>query len=70
MVFDVFGRRVTVLRSDGQWNAFYGGTDGKRRQARDIVIPSALQAEEIERYLADLCHEWASTRASDVRRVG
>ena len=50
MVFDVFGRRVTVLRSDGQWDAFYGGPDGKRRQARDIVIPSALQAEEIERY--------------------
>ena len=47
MVFDVFGRRVTVVRSEDQWSAFYGGTDGKRRQARDIVIPSELRAEEI-----------------------
>ena len=70
MVFDVFGRRVTVVRSDGKWNAFYGGADGKRRLARDIVIPSELQAEEIARYLSDLCHEWASTRSPDVRSVG
>ena len=70
MVFDVFGRRVTVLRTEGGWQAFYGGTDGKRRPARDIVIPSDTAEEEIERYLADLCHEWASTRAPDVRRVG
>ncbi len=70
MVFDVFGRRVRVVRSEDQWSAFYGGTDGKRRQARDIVIPSELRAEEIERYLADLCHEWASARAPDVRRIG
>ena len=70
MVFDVFGRRVTVIRSDGKWNAFYGGTDGKRRLARDIMIPAELSEAEIERYLADLCHEWANLRPSEVRRVG
>ena len=60
MVFDVFGRRVIVHGTDEQWTAFYGGADGKRRPARGIVIPSSLRAEEIERYLADLCHEWAT----------
>ena len=70
MVFDVFGRRVTVLRSGDRWDASYGGTDGKRRPATDIVIPCDTSEEEIERYLADLCHEWASIRAPDVRRVG
>ena len=70
MVFDVFGRRVTVIRSDDQWIAHYGGTEGKRRQARDIVIPSELRAEEIEQYLADLCHEWATAQAPDVSKIG
>ncbi len=70
MVFEVFGRRVTVIRTDDQWSAYYGGPDGKRRQARDILIPSELRAEEIEQYLADLCHEWASTQAPDVRKMG
>ena len=69
MLFDVFGRRLIVERSAGRWQAFYGGPDGKRREARDLVIPAEVAEAELERYLADLCHEWASPQAPHVRRL-
>lgn len=60
MKFDVFGRVVEVLRAGDRWSAYYLGGEGKRRPARDIVIPSDLDEPEIRRYLDDLCHEWAT----------
>lgn len=69
LTFDVFGRRVIVETAERGWKAFYAGSDGKRRPARDIVIPEDIAEAEIERYLADLCHEWASERSPCVRRL-
>ena len=69
MVFDVFGRQVIVQREGEQWAVFYAGADGKKRIARDIVIPAELGAAEVERYLADLCHEWATAIQPNVRRI-
>jgi hypothetical protein len=37
--FNVFGRRVLVVSSEDGWQAFYLGTEGKRRPAIDIVVP-------------------------------
>jgi len=67
--FDVFGRRVVVERSTRGWEVFYPGADGKRRRATDIVIPSDLPESGVERYLADLCHEWATENHPEVRQV-
>ncbi|MEM9316672.1 MAG: hypothetical protein AAGA95_18840 [Pseudomonadota bacterium] len=67
--FDVFGRRVQVARQDGRWTAFYAGDEGKRRIATDIVIPEDTPEEDLITYLADLCHEWASSRNPDVRKL-
>ncbi|NIO03534.1 MAG: hypothetical protein GTN74_02675 [Proteobacteria bacterium] len=67
--FDVFGRQVLVVKLDDRWSAFYLGTNGKRRRAEDIVVPSFITESEIERYLADLCHEWASEKCPDVKRL-
>lgn len=67
--FDVFGRPVIVMRIDGGWKAFYPGAEGKRRLAADIVIPSDVADDELCRYLADLCHEWASSTHPDVRQL-
>ena len=69
MVFDVFGRRVIVDRQDERWVAFYTGADGKKRSAKDIVIPSELAESALEQYLDDLCHEWATATQPDVRRI-
>ena len=69
MVFDVFGRRVIVDRQGERWVAFYAGADGKKRAAKDIVIPSELGESELEQWLDDLCHEWATATQPDVRRI-
>lgn len=66
---DVFGRSVLVERSASGWEAFYLGGDGKRRHADDIFIPSTIQEAELERYVADLCHEWATPRNPRVVRI-
>jgi len=64
--FDVFGRLVLVAESANGWAAFYLGTEGKRRPAKDIVLPPGILASEIERYLGDLCHEWATEQHPNV----
>ena len=69
MRFDVFGRAVAIERAGDRWSVYYLGTEGKRRPARDIVVPSDRPASEIERCLADLCHEWATRRHPSVRRL-
>ena len=66
---DVFGRHVLAIKSDDGWQMYYLGEDGKRRPADDLMLPPFLTATEIESYLADLCHEWATERHPDVRRL-
>ena len=67
--FDVFGREIWVVAAGGGWQAFHAGSEGKRRPATDIVLPRDLEESELARYLADLCHEWATDRSPDVRRL-
>ena len=67
--FDVFGRELRVTRGPDGWLVHHVGADGKRRPARDIVVPSDLAPEQIGRYLDDLCHEWATARHPRVRRL-
>ena len=67
--FDVFGRIVLVVESEDGWAAFYLGSEGKRRPAKDIVIPPDIPEQEIERYLGDLCHEWATEHSAQVKRL-
>jgi hypothetical protein len=66
---DVFGRSVLVERDAEAWVVFYLSTDGKRRRANDIFIPSTVSESEIERFVADLCHEWATPRNPNVVRI-
>ncbi len=56
--FDVFGHLVEVTREGGGWVARYSG-GGVRRVAAKLPIPPDLAEVDLERYLADLCHEWA-----------
>ena len=43
--------------------------DGKRRSVDDIIIPLFVNENEIEDYLADLCHEWATEKYPNVKRI-
>jgi hypothetical protein len=67
--FKVFGRSVLVERCADGWETFYLGSEGKRRRAEDLFIPSTIPEEEVERYLADLCHEGATPGNTGVERV-
>lgn len=66
--FDVFGRDVLLVRSASGWDAFLMGPEGKRRPAREIFVPSSIAETQLEQYLGDLCHEWASERHPVVKR--
>ena len=67
--FEVFGRDVIVEGSGAGWDAFYLGADGKRRIAHDILIPRELKEDELCTYIADLCHESASKKYPDVKKI-
>jgi hypothetical protein len=67
--FDVFGRDVLIIETGGRWEAFYLGSEGKRRPAKDIVVPADIEESKLIQYLDDLCHEWATDRNNSVKRV-
>ena len=67
--FDLFGRELHVCRSEGGWRAFYPGSEGKRRLARDIIIPRDMDESDLAQYLDDLCHEWATESHNSVTRL-
>ena len=67
--FDVFGRKIHIKKSEAGWAVFYAGPEGKKRPATDIAVPSDIQESEIEQYLNDLYHEWATEQHPDVTRL-
>jgi hypothetical protein len=67
--FDIFGRQVLAIRSEEGWQLFYLSGDGKRRPADDLIVPSFVAESEMISFLEDLCHEWASDRHPEVRRL-
>ncbi len=69
ILLDVFGRKVLVVRSEDSWSVFYLGNEGKRRLANDIFVPESVAECQLEQFVADLCHEWASERHPRVQRL-
>ena len=69
MRLNAFGRELEVSRVGGRWKVFDLGNEGKKRLARDIVIPESIGESELVGYLSDLLHEHASGRHPEVRRI-
>ncbi len=67
--FDVFGHQILVTKSRKGWAAYYLGAEGKRRPATDKFVPSDISESEVQQYLGDLCHEWATERHPGVKRL-
>jgi hypothetical protein len=67
--FDVYGKHILVCRISNGWDIDYISDQGKKRPATDIFIPDFISESEIEQYLADLCHEWATEKYTIVRRI-
>ena len=64
-----YGKLIDVERVHGEWRAYYAGTEGKRRDARDIVIPAEIDREQVATYIADLLHERATERYPNVEEL-
>jgi len=57
MKFNVYGRKMEVLRSNDKWEIFFIGDEGKKRPAQDIFIPSDIRQKDLKYYLEDMLHE-------------
>ncbi len=66
MKFSVFGRKMEIRQTDRKWEVYLLGTDGKKRKANDIVIPSTVTQDQLTGYLDDLLHEWATQKNDKV----
>ena len=70
MKFDIFGKKILeVVRLDGRWQTFYCGSGGVKRKADDIRIPDDLDESQLDEYIADVFHEWATPLRAEVRRL-
>jgi hypothetical protein len=67
--FDVFGRLVLAMQTKVGWKMYYVGKEGKRRPASDIVVPGDITESNLDKYLADLRHEWSTERNPVVKRL-
>ena len=68
LLFDVFGRVMQAQRTDGRWQLFLVGAEGKKRPVPDVSVPPHLSADELLTFLDDLYHEFASPSHPSVRR--
>lgn len=68
LTFDVFGKRMLVEGSPGNWRLFALGPEGKRAPV-EVAIPAFIREAELEQYLGDIFHETASPRHPTVRRL-
>jgi hypothetical protein len=66
--FNVFGRLVAIVGSQGSWTAFSLASEGKRVPA-EFVVPNFLAEEELCQYLADLFHESATPSNGEVFQI-
>lgn len=66
---DAFGKELLVERTADRWQVFIAGCEGKKRLARDIIIPDSIPESEIPDYLADLLHEHARPGFLEVRSL-
>jgi hypothetical protein len=67
--FDVFGRLMVAEHSSSGWRLFDVGAEGKRMLVTDVVVPDFISQTEIDQYLADIFHEWASRKHPEVKRL-
>lgn len=69
MKLDVFGLKIEAILKPEGWEIFYLGSEGKKRPASDIVVPSFITEEKLAGYLADLLHEFATPENPLVRVI-
>jgi len=67
--FNVFGKQMSVLKKEQEWQLFNESDVGIRSRVYDVVIPSDLAAAELETYLDDIYHEFSSDKHPKVIKI-
>lgn len=68
MRFDIYGRfQIDVRRENDAWEAYHV-EPGKRAKVDELIIPSAIEADELATYLDDIYHEMAGL-GQNVKRI-
>ncbi len=68
--FNVFGKQMSVLKKNEEWQLFNESDTGIRTRVYDVVIPSDLESTELGTYLDDIYHEYSSDKRPDVIEIG
>ena len=69
MKLNAYGKKIEIVRQENRWIVFYLGDEGKKRTAHNIFIPPDLKENEIQNYLGDLLHEWASPSNNQIVEI-
>lgn len=67
--FNVFGKQMSVIKKDQEWQLFNESDTGIRSRVYDVVIPSDLASHELETYLDDIYHEYSSKNHPKVIKI-
>ena len=67
--YDVFGKKMSVIKQDEQWQLFSEPAIGVRSRIYDVIIPPDLKEDELARYLGDMYHEYASDKHPGVIKI-
>lgn len=70
MIISLYGRQIEIHRGKRGWDVFYCGDEGKKRPAKDIVVPATTRESELIAYLSDIYHEYATQRHPEVKIIG
>ncbi|QOL24973.1 hypothetical protein LP316_11735 [Thalassotalea sp. LPB0316] len=68
--FNVFGKPMSVLKKEHEWQLFNESDTGIRSRVYDVVIPSDMDASELASYLDDIYHEYSSEKHPKVIKLG
>lgn len=69
MKFDIYGKKVLQVESrHGEWQVFYLG-NGIKRKTDDIYIPPSVAEHELEEYIGDVFHEWATHSNHEIKKI-
>lgn len=68
--FNVFGKQMSVIKKNDEWQLFHESNTGIRSRVYDVVIPSDLEPTELGTYLDDIYHEYSSEKHPNVIERG
>ena len=60
---------MSVIKKDQEWQLFNESDTGIRSRVYDVIIPTDLAESELDKYLADIYHEYSSEKHSKVKKL-